>query len=622
MSDCVEIESGHLSFLFDRDTLFVRRVRWKGVEVVRAIYPAVRDRNWATVPARLEELEVDPATNETRIQFRAKCNSHSISYLYFVKICAYTSGELRVEFSGEAQSDFLRNRIGLCVLHPIALCSGRNCAIEHISGITEKGRFPTFVAPHQPFKEIRKLRHAIDEHTDVEFAFSGEIFEMEDQRNWTDSSFKTYGTPLSLPFPQQVRRGDKVEQTVAIRFLERAATDFPSSFAPFLSQESSPSEIVLRTDFGKTRPKPILGFGASASELIPENRVLEALRMLHCDHVQVDCRLWETDWQLRFEREIASARQVGARLHVAVFSGTNPREELRAISELGQELGAPITLWLVFARDRKCTPPELVSIAKEILSHEYEGTPIACGTDANFVELNRERPPMDAGWHPCFSVNPQVHASDEMSIMENIDAQADVVRSAAKFSNRSVVISPITLRSRFNPNSTETGLPSRTYDPRQSSLFAARWTHWSLALLAREPNIHSLTYFETFGPGGIMNAAGLLYPVYHVFAGVGELSVLAEACVDGCEDGVISVIAGTNDRRENLLFAANHSDTVQTVRLESATDCARVRVRKLGEENVTSAANDPSWWKNSSSQLCEGRQIQLPPRGIVRLELL
>ena len=39
---------------------------------------------------------------------------------------------------------------------------------------------------------------------------------MEDQRNWTDASFKTYGTPLELPFPVEVVSGTKIVQTVTL----------------------------------------------------------------------------------------------------------------------------------------------------------------------------------------------------------------------------------------------------------------------------------------------------------------------------------------------------------------------------------------------------------------------
>ena len=44
----------------------------------------------------------------------------------------------------------------------------------------------------------------------------GDTFETEDQRNWTDASFKTYCTPLGLPFPVEIKKGDVVEQSITI----------------------------------------------------------------------------------------------------------------------------------------------------------------------------------------------------------------------------------------------------------------------------------------------------------------------------------------------------------------------------------------------------------------------
>ena len=35
---------------------------------------------------------------------------------------------------------------------------------------------------------------------------------MEDQRNWTDASFKTYSTPLSEPIPVTVKAGTRISQ--------------------------------------------------------------------------------------------------------------------------------------------------------------------------------------------------------------------------------------------------------------------------------------------------------------------------------------------------------------------------------------------------------------------------
>jgi len=46
----------------------------------------------------------------------------------------------------------------------------------------------------------------------------GDSFEMEDQRNWTDASYKTYLRPLGLPFSYTSMRGEDIEQSVTISF--------------------------------------------------------------------------------------------------------------------------------------------------------------------------------------------------------------------------------------------------------------------------------------------------------------------------------------------------------------------------------------------------------------------
>ena len=51
----------------------------------------------------------------------------------------------------------------------------------------------------------------------MELRFGGELFEMEDQRNWTDASYKTYCTPLHLPYPVELAAGERVIQSVTLR---------------------------------------------------------------------------------------------------------------------------------------------------------------------------------------------------------------------------------------------------------------------------------------------------------------------------------------------------------------------------------------------------------------------
>jgi hypothetical protein len=118
-------------------------------------------------------------------------------------------GTIDYVLDGVAGRSFLKNRIGFCVLHPMEL-AGREAMVE-----TPEGRlvstFPDLISPDQPFLDMVSLRHGVGDGADarVTIRFEGDLFETEDQRNWTDASYKTYSTPLRLPYPVRVEAGSE-----------------------------------------------------------------------------------------------------------------------------------------------------------------------------------------------------------------------------------------------------------------------------------------------------------------------------------------------------------------------------------------------------------------------------
>ena len=64
--------------------------------------------------------------------------------------------------------------------------------------------------------DIRAISHDLHAGGTVEVRMDGDAFEMEDQRNWTDASYKTYCTPLAAPFPVTIEQGETVRQSVTI----------------------------------------------------------------------------------------------------------------------------------------------------------------------------------------------------------------------------------------------------------------------------------------------------------------------------------------------------------------------------------------------------------------------
>jgi hypothetical protein len=360
---------------------------------------------------------------------------------------------------------------------------------------------------------------------------TGETFEMEDQRNWTDASYKTYCRPLEKPFPFEVRAGDWIEQTVEIRLLGEATP-----------RGLSRGDAVPTLEMGTTPlSRPAIGLGQASDETPLSGKEREHLRLLRPAHLRVDLHLGQEGHGSRLEQAGETAAAVGAALELALHLTDDGEAELRRLAWELTDLGARVARVLVFHESETSTSAPWGELVRRVLGPSLPGTPVGLGTDAFFTQLNRQRP--DPGVADCltYSINPQVHAFDEASMVETLEAQTMTVTSARAFAaGGAVVVSPVTLRMRFNPDATgpepaplpETLPPS--VDPRQMSLFLAAWTVGSVRALA-EGGAASVTFYETTGWRGVMerpggsplpeqfpSVPGAVFPVFHALADVNE----------------------------------------------------------------------------------------------------
>jgi hypothetical protein len=215
---------------------------------------------------------------------------------------------------------------------------------------------------------------------------------------------------------------------------------------------------------------------------------------------------------------------------------------------------------------------------------------IGAGTDANFAELNRNRfdyTPLD---FVSYSANPQVHATDELTLLENLAAQADTIQSARKLSfGKPVHISPLTLKPRFNAVATSGEVNSfPPADSRQATDFIAGWALGSIKYVS-EGGASAVTYFETKGSRGICSAANV-YPVGKVMAcilGIHPLKVHASSCTQPLTVSSLVVEAESGE----YLFLANHTAEVQKVLLPQSISMVKV-VFSLDTENVNMHPNN------------------------------
>ena len=89
---------------------------------------------------------------------------------------------------------------------------------------------------------------------------------------------------------------------------------------------------------------------------------------------------------------------------------------------------------------------------RERLESAVGGAPFVGGTDMDFCNLNRTRRVSEVMDGVYWSMNPQVHAFDDRSLMETCEPQGDTVRTARSFcGDLPLIVSAVTLLPRWNP---------------------------------------------------------------------------------------------------------------------------------------------------------------------------
>ncbi len=509
MSQRSPLSAGPLSLVYERGG--IRWVRFGSHEILRGIYVGVRDANWRTINPEVRDLKIQADADRFHITFVAQHQHLDLDFLWNGTIIGEPDGTLSITMDGVAQRSFLKNRIGFCVLHPDT-CAGRPCTVEHVDGHIASTAFPSLVSPHQAFMNVRALAHEVTPGIIAEVRVDGDIFETEDQRNWSDTSFKTYGTPVDLPFPVEVAAGTRIRQEVHVRL--RGASAAP--------QVTNAPDIVSIEATDATVPLPRIGLMIDATRaLLP--RECDRLELLAPSHLRVDLDLSApaAEWQAMLGNAATQAGVLGARLHVAALvSSADAGGQLAALAEAASSVG--VDTWLVFDRATGTTSASLIARARDTLG-AHGPIQLGGGSDKHFADLNRHRPPMDALDVLSFPSSPQAHADDVETMVENVGSVGTVIKTAREFGGMRVPIhiSPVTLKPRARagaPVPPPLGSLPDHIDARQASPFAAAWTISHLRACAGA-GVASVTYFRTVGPDGVMNN-GEPFPVYRVLADI------------------------------------------------------------------------------------------------------
>jgi hypothetical protein len=325
-----------------------------------------------------------------------------------------------------------------------------------------------------------------------------------------------------------------------------------------------------------------------------------------------------------------------------LFTSVEHRRELNDLLALVDQLKITVARWILFPETGWCTTRELARTVGSAIRLNHPSAVIGGGTPANFRELNAAPPPTEDLDFVTWSLNPQVHASDNASIVETLAAHDATIESGRRLcDNRPVVIGPVAFKMQVNPYATgpwppplpRGQLPPQV-DVRQLSLLGAGWTVGSIKHLA-ECGVHAATYFETIGWKGLMereagsslpeqfpSQQGSVFPLYHVFADLADFAIGEVLPIRSSNPLSVDALAVARFGQIRILIA-NFTNQPQMATLPVTSPLAKIRL--LDERNVITAMNSPEAFRGSggdSVAATDGRlTVNLLPFAVARIDL-
>jgi D-apionolactonase len=626
------VKAGELSVEFEAGNL--RYIRFAGIEVIRAVSFIVRDRNWATYTPALSNLLIEQDSDGFAITYDAETKDKEQAFRYSAKISGTAKGTIEFAAEGLAVTDFVTNRTGFVVLHPIAGVAGEPAVVETADSKRIDASFPELISPSQPIMNMRAITHEFAPGAKVLCRMEGDVYEMEDQRNWMDASYKTYVRPLSKPWPYTLKTGERLKQKVTLELEGKLSG---------AAKRSKSVQVRIGKRIGRVPP---LGVGLAPDDAATALKSASLLARIKPAYVicHYDTRLGHDQKSLKSMLKVAAALEAEAWLEAVVTKVEGFEEEIAALAKIVSRLKNPFTtVFLSPASDMKSTQPtgpwppcpplaDIYKLARLLFPNAHIGG----GMMSYFTELNRKRPPAEHADYLTFTNSALVHAGDDRSVTEGLEALPAMAKSVRAFSGaKPFAVGPSAIGMRFNPygaspqaNPRDVRQAMNRNDPRQRGLLGAVWNFAYFAHFARS-GAQAVALGGLTGPFGAVYSKqawpqawfdgqkGSVYPVFHILRGLARLkgADLLNTTISRPRD--VQALAAKRKDGKTELWVANLTGDPVTVDVGSKWKGARAAF--LDAERFVRAAGRPHFLDRLTPATKSG-QITLDAYAVLRVQ--
>ena len=485
----------HGGFTLDLAREAIRNIKFEGVQLIDLLYTAIRPLDWSTLKSDEYSADVQIIGSDCVITIKEIFASALAAE---TKITLSENNTFSVSYELKGLSEYQVSRWGICFclntsewMGSSVLSSGKtyslaqNIAPQRVVGGVVQGLFPASNEMHFVSPDNRNLK----------VVSTGKVLEAEDQRNWTDNTYKIYSGSLSEPFPFLMSTGAVWTQRANFEVGVPKLTD------------ADPAKILVH----EIEALPSIGLQLNGDPLLPPDDLEKAFVLLEIDHLRIN-------EERLTSQKIATTAANGLILEVALLS-SNDGEALKAeVLQLSERI--PAGSRLLVQREGREVVDEADLPRNESLNSYIPGT------DAFLVDLQNDK--KGFGNSVSYSMSPTVHSFDTETIFKTLYTQQESIKFAQKFIAPRVFISPVTFSTRGNPHSGHSRDQRLTYAEPEIALHirtieGAAWTLGSIFALA-SAGAFSGTWHELFGEFGIIYSQSdsiKFSPTFHAISALG-----------------------------------------------------------------------------------------------------
>ena len=491
------------------DKLFLRNICYKRCEFTKMISFLVRDENWKNYEPDIIDSKITKNLNECLLEYNLKFSDENqkmkLKNTYTIK-----DNHISLKSNGKFLTNFKTNRIGFNLLLPLEGLSGRKIIVQKFNNELFNSYFPEIISPDQPFIKFKKIQFIINNHLSVKIFFKGIDFEMEDQRNWGDQSYKIYSGSLTDPFPYIEKINSNFFQQIDIFFDEiKEMTNYPIN-----------TKNVIETHKGKFSFAPSVGVKINDEDTLQYNPSLSFNYFYYIYDIVDNI---ESIQKINFQNKDIF-------LVILVDHLLSVHEQFAIINKSIKNISINIKYLLIVPKiylnsfqpsGEWPNVPDLDDYYFEAKKN-FPKAKIVGGMVTNFTEFNRKKPPIDNIDLFSCSFSPIVHDASNHGIFETPLTLPHLLKTFnAINSDKDIHLGPISLGMHFNPygeslvkNTNNLRIEMTDNDMRHDSLLSLVWSIGAYENLLTE-KVKYLTFYSLTGYHGIFEIDGHKRPLYY-----------------------------------------------------------------------------------------------------------